>query len=584
MDLRIQTAAILILSCCFAAPTFSEQSAWLAHSIQYTTWEELSKECGEWNPSKDKVDWGKPLRQSQTCMVTNTRYRKFFEKNKYNNQQRERKAERKMETRLLKKSLWRTVSGSFDRIVSTEKSTEWSEWHIEPDSTTNCVAMALGISKNVNLDQAYQEVFECSALASREMPIYQYWLSGKTTRDSMNENKEVDADFNAYQSTLRLGEKDKWLAPETQYADWEVSEDLDCPAWSPKAIAAAESKSWGVKTLIYRTCQQKQVRSGKMISKSLSGKVDELESLSEERISDVARSTTIIGKEDYVENESWVLARSWESVPGELTCVREDVSESVVWGLLYTQPYVCEDKLKQTYHAVVIYASGKKTVNDKRSEFKLTKYMGTLTHVGNKDQLINDNVNTRVTEWTNDGRLNCGVWSPSVNSVNNEIMFTQTRVCSQTQVKYTERLSRWASGDKLLASEQESRVVRTMATRDEQGLRLQKNVLEDVSVLLGPSQSKMSDAMLQKDISRYDRLRVEIDVDGDPSAVKTKLIGPGVEIMLPTLSENRQVFFFNLEDYSVEDYGKWQVLFVDSRESGDDRQIRIKLTFEEIRK
>jgi hypothetical protein len=583
MDLRIQTVVILVLSCCFSVSAFSEQSAWLAHSIQYTEWEEVGKKCDEWNPSEEKVDWGKPLRQSQTCMVTNTRYRKFFEKNKYNNEQRERESERKVETQLLKKALWRTATGSLDRIIGTEKSTEWSGWYSDPESLKNCVPMTPGTSKNIDLNQAYQEVSKCNALASRAMPIYLYWLSGKTTRDRANEEREVNPDFNIYPSTIRLGEKDRWLPPENQYANWEENGDVDCPVWPREATATAESKPWGETTLIYRTCQQKQVRSGQLISKSLSGKVNELEALSEERISDVERSTTITGKKDYIESESWVLAKGWESVPGELNCVREDMSESVDWGVLYTQPYVCEDKLEQTHHDMVIYASGKKTIDDKRSEFKSIEYMSTLAQVGNKDELLNDSVDTRETEWATNGGLNCGVWSPSVNSVSNKTMFTQIRVCSQTQEKYTERLSRWASGDKWMASEQKSRIVNISDTRNGQGMRLMRTVFEDVGVLIGPSQRKASDRVRPKDINRYDRLRVEINVDGSTDTVETKLIGPGVEIVLPVMSNNRQVFFFNLEDYNIEESGEWQVLFFDNRESGDERLIRVDLTFEETR-
>jgi hypothetical protein len=583
MDTRIQTAVMLILSCCFVAPAIGEQSAWLAHSIKYTDWEEVSKECDEWNPSKDNFDWGQPLRQSQSCMVTNTRYRKFFERNKYNNEQRERKSERKMETRLLKKALWRTTSGSFDRIVGTEKTTEWSGWYIEPESTENCVPMTTGASQNVDLNQAYQEVSMCNALASRAMPIYQYWLSGKTTRDSDNEAREVNPNFSTYQSTIRLGEKDRWLAPENQYAGWEDDGDVDCPVWSSKATATAESKPWGEKTLLYRTCRQKQVRSGQVISKSISGKVNKLESLSEERISDVERSITITGKQDYIKNESWVLAQRWASVPGELTCIREDMSDSVKWEVLYTQPYICEDKLEQRYHDVIIYASGKKTVNEKRSEFKSIKYMGTLVQIGNRDELLDDSVDTRETEWTTNGGLNCGIWSPSVNSVGNEVVFTQTRICSQTQEKYIERLSRWTSGDRWVASEQDSRIVRTMSTRNGQGLQLQRIVFENLGVLIGPSQKKVSNGVLPKDINRYDRLRVELDVDGTPDTVETKLVGPGLEITLPILSKNRHVFFFSLKDYNIEESGEWQMLFFDNRESGDERRISVELTFEETR-
>jgi hypothetical protein len=578
----ILSVALIVTLLATTSVAAMESKGWKAHSVNYDKWEEVSKVCGSWIPKTEDVEWGQSLRQSTTCTIKDQRYKITIEKNKFTNIEKIR--DKKVKNRIRVAKMWRTVIGEKDRIIDTVISEEWTDWADLQKTVGNCLWKPIS-DEYTDLNTAYIHTALCDVKQERVLPVKQYWLSGKTLRISKLEKSEV-RDSKTTNTQLRLGKKDRWLAPENTYSKWVPLGDPICDNWTMNAELLAFNTIWGKAALQSRNCSTFVTRNVKKIRKSIGG---DTEYLMEDTVSKTEISTDwgyFWGKRDDVLSSNWQITKDWQTDTDSLNCLSPSLADSIVWGQIYVRSSVCTGKESRLLSLVEKRISGEITIGRQSSEIRNTEFNQFTFAIGDKDELIEAAITTRLSNWQDYGTQSCEPWSPSAQSMAIGIEFEQKSICEQPQQAYSETLSRWRSGDKWLPGKIQKKIKYFTKTKTSVGEKLEMASLDKMEVESLPTNTRISNKVKLDTNIKYDRLAVSVNKNGTllDKDVLIVIDANGREIMLPYFETLSSVFFFNIVDFKIDVNGEWSVRVVDSRDSGQPVVISVDVNFIQTRK
>lgn len=569
------------IGCIVVSPLFfcslAHASNWNAYTVEYSDWQPKKKQCNEWVPSKNTFEWGRPMRQSQNCDVISVRYRIFLEKNKITGDVRER--ERKEERRLLKKTDWRTVRGSLDRAIYIDAKDKWEPWALNERSVRNCAPLlGFDIASQVDWGKIVSAPITCEGAYERRKPIVEHWLSGKTVRLLDKEPVETKKDKVVFLDAS-MGVKDRWLSPQVKYTRWENAGTRSCNENYVNHEWLSSHVAWGKDVIAKIPCTQKQKRKAIRYERSLSGNQREIEQQTRYRDKKFSEFVGLQGSRDEVINKEWIIAQDWHPASDEMKCETGLSEEWVDWGTEFTRLSKCEGQEERVYALLSNFASGKNKIEETRIEQRESVYYLLNNVTGERDSLIAQNVDSRRSEWNDDGQASCGVWAPYERSVPSKYHYLQLQECQQEQERLVESLSRWQSGDKWLLENKERRTVSVNNFRIAKGLQRMRRVMDPISILPGDSNVAQSKKFSFGSLEGFDRIRLEI-IASEESKFEVAIESRDESIALPNISGKRNVLFFNLSDYDIQSNESWSITVVESLDS--ESGYTFTFTLEEI--
>ncbi len=574
-----RTSSLLFIlaavSTLFSISSKAEQSQqWAADSASYSDWEEKERKCGSWGPDKMDVDWGQPLRQSHTCMVTDFREKTTTEKNRYTHEIRIK--HKKEETRLRQISEWRTTKGERDRLLTISVSEEWTAWSVDPSTLRDCQWLSPSLAEQSDLGVPMIRTRQCIGDASRRLPIHEHWLSGKTPR-LFDQEKIEKSERKTFLAFTEIGKKDRWLEKNTKKTAWKKAGDTQCDSW-PSIDSSLFETQWGTNVFVSRLCKRTLSRNVIEERKSLGGKKEILSTTKKTKQSSYREWRVNMGMRDDVINKQWHLAGDWKEKPESIVCVKDSFSESFPLDKVFTFYKKCDVTLMQRYSLIGTHVSGKTSIVEVRVDEKPSDLTMISIEPGEKDELLVADAQTRTSEWSNDGNKSCKGWFPLNITVNSGNVFLQSRYCEQNQQRHKESLSKWRSGDKWVVVDREFKGETFVETRNDVGVKRPSLTVEGLR-LSHVDGNNASEKVSVAEVSIYNRLMV--DVSSSKPNLSLVLNHQSGKIELPPLLNLKQTYFFNLDDYQIKEAGEWS-LSLGKGALEDQDVVSITLKFQAI--
>lgn len=569
---RLVIASPLLLLLAFSS---ASEAKWVANNVQYSNWEESSEKCVDWSPSPEKVEWGIPLRQSQTCEKKDVRKKITTERNKYTGEVRVRHEQPKYRVRVEKK--WRTVAGIKDRLIDVKRDVEWSDWVEEPGTRESCYWL-YDMPEFVSLGTQYLQTGRCSAIQSRSKQVNEIYLSGKRVRLTEMEEKELRPGIIHVVNT-QLGEKDNWGAPTFIYGKWKESDRIDCGDWASSEMLE-DQMALGTSALVSRECKLEKSRLATKRIKSLSGKVKTLSKDVERSTRSITQWMPVWGKRDDVVSSDWQLASDWRLDKESLDCEPVDVDNYIKWGVIITSPLNCKGIEKRTFGLVENRLSGAITIGSSKDETRNVDVVDFELSMGQEDELLEKDVVTRISDWSQYGALRCDAYQPFASQMPINLTYTQIMRCEQPEQAYTETLSRWLSGDKWMAGKIQKRISYSYKTRLSTGMKKPTFNERVEKIIVSSGQSRMSKVIMVDNPTLYTQLMVSVNVSDASVMGGVEIVmrdSRGNVITLPKIESEKQNFYYNLAEYDMSSSLSWQVLVTDTGNDGKTKEVDISL-------
>lgn len=540
------------------AATASADDVWVSGPTRFSAWTNVAEECSGWTPSSEDFDWGKVLRQSKRCKLTDNRYKVTTLKHRYTGEVKDNPPS--LETRVRQGNVWRTATGEKDRLLNKAMDPHWSDWKPQPGTVKKCDWSTPMLSSNMDWGTPWLRLMQCHASMTRTRAMNEYWLSGKVVYipgESLHEQGEGTF----YLVDTRRGENDRWLAPVSYQTEWQIQRRENCQPWPSALMNAAKKQDWGQETILSRTCHITKTRQTITERQSLSGK-KEVVSRVPEYVSRASSEWRVLrGKQDKVLTGEWVMAKDWHPDPASVQCKPGLPEEKIPYGQLYLSYRECQSDMLRTYHYQAVYRSGAKRVSEVKEDRKHQVFAQTLFAQGRRDQLIEASAQLRNGDWQLTGDSSCDVWSPEARLITLGETFTQTRACHRKKVMTIERMSRWESGERWEVAEKKQGEDLLIESRMESGGRIESAASPLLSLTV-PAQggTATTDKFWVEKQERFNRVRITaFGTDGASISGKVLTLrapdGRHFDVRLP--KKQPHLAFVEISGYAGD--GQWSI-------------------------
>ncbi len=348
--------------------------------------------CTAWEPDPNTVNFGETFTQTRDCKIDE-------ERNAQLALNTGEVLSSFVDTRTIDAQDTQQNTGTFQDWASTESTfTEWTDIEA-PFDYTNWMPVIAEQTENFTQSRDYQQ-----------------------TQERFEQQREVDAvtgdirdtgDPIRHEQVVTKTEDRNVVVTSTEWAN--LNEPYACTDWSPLANTIDE----GTTFTQTRDCQQDQERTWTYALEDTT----ELSTRVEPQTITVTETQDSIGTK-----ENWTTIEStytdWTNVGGRnYTNAWNPVIAAQTSDFTQTRDYTQEQERTRD----------DREQNDFTDEIRITNSeVETQTITGQKSRLV---VVTQ-TAWSNDGSpYACTAWSPETNTVDEGTSFTQTRDCSQDQVK-----------------------------------------------------------------------------------------------------------------------------------------------------
>ena len=348
--------------------------------------------CTEWQPDPNTVNFGETFTQTRDCKIDE-------ERNAQLALNTGEVLSSFVDTRTIDAQDTQQNTGTFQDWASTESTfTEWTDINA-PFDYTNWTPVIAEQTENFTQSRDYQQ-----------------------TQERYEQQREVDAvtgdirdtgDPIRHEQVVTKTEDRNVVVNSTEWANVDVP--YACTEWSPLANTIDE----GTAFTQTRDCQQDQERTWTYALEDTT----ELSTRVEPQTITVTETQDSIGTK-----ENWTTIEStytdWTNVGGRVyTNAWNPVIAAQTTDFTQTRDYTQEQERTRD----------DREQNDFTNEIRITNTeVETQTISGQESRLV---VVTQ-TAWANDGTpYACTAWSPETNTVDEGTIFTQTRDCSQDQVK-----------------------------------------------------------------------------------------------------------------------------------------------------
>ncbi len=144
---------------------------------------------------------------------------------------------------------------------------------------------------------------------------------------------------------------------------------------------------------------------------------------------------------------------SWVDVDSEFDCSPwSPIVSDVNYGTDFEQTQSCSQKQERTRDIYEEKSDGSKSYVRTEVGENVISVSNTNDATGDKDYIVNQTTSAW-SSWSNNGGLiSCGSYSPSTSTIEYGKSFTQTRYCSQPQIRTQTVYDNWAKGGQTTAS------------------------------------------------------------------------------------------------------------------------------------
>ncbi len=419
--------------------------------------------CGTWSPAESTVNLGSSFTQTRECRQSQSRQRTVYDVWKSG---KTTAKSTQGSGRTIDVTQSQSATGTKDYVTTTSAGS-WSSWS-NSGSPTGCGGWSPSTG-TVNLGSSFTQSRSCDQAQTRTRTIYNVWKSGKKTAKTTETGNQS---ITVTQSQSATGAKD-YKTGEISYGPYSAytnsGSPSNCEAWSP----AANTVNLGSSFTQTRECRQSQSRQRTVYDVWKSGKTTAKSTQANGRTIDVTQSQAATGTKNYVTGASYGSWSSWSNSGGAYSCGGYSPSASTInLGSSFTQSRSCSQNQTRSRTVYNVWKNGAKTYKSTGTESQTISVSQSKTATGTKDYVTGSS-NGSWSSWSNSGSVySCSGYSPSTSTVNYGSSFTQSRSCSQKQVRSRTIYNVWKSGKKTTkTTENGSQVISVNQSRSATGTK-----------------------------------------------------------------------------------------------------------------
>ncbi len=420
---------------------------WLTINYIYGEWTSVGEHhsCQDWVAPPETVDWGSSFQQSRLCKQSQTR----------------------LETPVLFNPVLKTtkegvaVTGRRDVSATEFRSNIGTRDYIDGERANNYGAWTRNSSNydcgewspkpsDVNLLESFTQSRTCSKDEIRVRDVFHVWASGKETFKRKDSEEQTVSEIEQQGST---GTKDYINAVRVDnWTPWAVEgEAYGCQTWSPAPNTINLNQNFQQS----RSCSQKEISDRDIFDVWRSGKETLNDNEPRSRVVIVSQVQDNVGTKDFIKttrNDEWT---AWTNSAAPYGCSDWTPEKNTVkLDENFTQTRNCSQGQVRERDIINVWESGEETLNRVENASKVITVEQSQASVGTLDYIVSQTT-PAWSSWSNDGTpYNCATWSPSVDTVNLNQSFTQSRQCSQNQDRSRTIENVWKSGKKTFNREE----------------------------------------------------------------------------------------------------------------------------------
>lgn len=414
---------------------------WVTINYVYGNWGNVGAphSCQNWVAPTDTIDWGESYQQSRLCKQTQNRTETPILFNPVLKTTKEGPV--RVGSRDVSVTEFRPNIGTRD-YIDGERIGTFGAWS-RSSANYECDAWSPK-PEDVDLYDSFTQSRTCLKDEVRIRDVFHVWASGKETFKRTETETRTVTDGEQQQAT---GARD--YISGTRIANWSSwSNDgvpYNCETWSPSPSTVNLNQDFQQS----RSCSQKQISDRDIFDVWRSGKETLNRNEDRSQVITVTQSQGSTGTKDFIKstrNDSW---SAWSNSGSPYGCTewKADVSE-VNYGESFTQERSCSQNQTRSRDVLNVWESGKETLNKVEDDSQVVTVTQNQSATGTKDYIVSQTAPSW-SAWSNSGTAYaCGSWSPSPSTVNLGQSFTQSRSCSQDQVRSRTIQDVWKSGKK----------------------------------------------------------------------------------------------------------------------------------------
>ena len=397
-------------------------------------------DCDTWSPNVDTVDYGDSFTQTRDCSQDQTRSRNVF-----NVWADGTETLNTVETgnQTITETETQSAIGT-KNFKDTTRAGNWSSW-TDSGSHYDCETWTPNVN-TIDYGDSFTQTRDCSQDQTRSRDVFDVWADGTETLNrvetdnqtiSKEESKGAVGTKN-FKDTTRAGNWSSWTDSGIHYA---------CNTWSPNV----NTIDYGDSFTQTRDCSQDQIRSRNIFdvwadgSETLNRVEAGNQTISEEE------SQSAIGTKNFKDTTRIGDWSSWTDSGSHYDCETWTPNvDTVAYGDSFTQTRDCSQDQTRSRNIFDVWADGSETLNRVEAGNQTITETESQGAVGTNN-FISSERNGNWSNWTDSGsHYDCDTWSPNVDTVPYGDSFTQTRDCSQNQIRSRDVFDVWADGTETL--------------------------------------------------------------------------------------------------------------------------------------
>jgi len=411
------------------------KETWTATTPTYTSWVNSGAVygCSNWSPATSTVTIGESFTQTANdCSQNQTRTRQDREQETTTGEIRN-VGTPVIETRTIAASSTRQATGTKETWVATTPT--YSTW-TNSGSVTGCTNWSPAPS-TVTIGQSFtQTATDCKQAQTRTRQDREVETTTGAIRNAGSPVTETQT-ITVSSTRQATGTKETWAATTPTYTSWVNSGAVyGCTNWSPATSTVTIGQAF---TQTATDCSQNQTRTRQdREQETTTGEIRNVGTPVTETRTIAASST----RQATGTKETWVATTptytAWTNSGSITGCTNwSPATSTVTIGQAFTQTATdCKQAQTRTRQdrEVETTTGAIRNAGSPATETQTITVSSTRQATGTKETWVA--ISPTYSTWANSGSVyNCTAWSPSPDTVNSGTSFTQTRSCSQNQVR-----------------------------------------------------------------------------------------------------------------------------------------------------
>jgi hypothetical protein len=416
---------------------------WLLINNIYGSWFNVggNHSCGLWTPPEGTITWGEGFQQSRVCNQNQERDVTPVLMNPVLNTTKQ--GDVYQDGQVINVTQYNPSIGTLDYVIG-ERAADWGTW-IDAGGNYACDDWTPS-TETVNLFENFTQNRDCSQNQTRSRQVFNVWASGEETPKRVDPGSQTitEEQLQVVQGTRDFidGQSIKpwspWLDTGTFY---------DCAVWSPSMGAINLDQPFSQD----RTCSQDQSSERDIYDVWASGKETFASKGNREQTIDVEQVQSNVGSKDFITSSRNGDYTSWSASAPARNCSAWTPNDSTVnLDDDYTQTRTCQQDQNRTRIVYDVWQSGLETENRTEVDNQVIDVDQSQAAVGARDYILSQEA-LEWNVWSNTATpYACGSWGVVPTDETEE--YTQSRICSQDQLRTRTINDVWQSGQRTFNS------------------------------------------------------------------------------------------------------------------------------------